>query len=316
MKKLKIRADVPKEPALVIENQLLLAPGVWNGVPLSDTEIKKGLTITDWNDKRNHAIYFGHDPKKTENWIGNYENRRYLTLSDGVETEGIYADLHIYDINAATKLAYGGARWAASMGMDYAWGRTGPYDIKYNHLGIVYDPGCKNERVFLNLENTEMKEGERYDTEIRYDLNLEVQEEKPIYTSEKEETKMTEQTEVTKSAELDVDKIKEVVLNVLQSQKEVETEKLKQRAEDEIKIKEDANKIASERVEMEKAKLEKTYKEEVEQKDSKIVELTKKLEETNKASIPQTVAKPNGDSSPFASQAEIAHKLVENLNRK
>jgi leucyl aminopeptidase len=127
---------------------------------------------------------------------------------------------------------------------------------------------------------------------------------------------MTEKTEVTKSAELDVDKIKEVVLNVLQSQKEAESEKVRLKAEDEAKIREEVSKIASEKFEAEKAKIESTYKEENEKLNSKILEINNRLEESKKASIPQTVAKPSGESSPFASQAEIAQNLVNTLNRK
>lgn len=337
MRKIKVRSDVPKEPAMIIENQLILTEGVWNGVPLSPEEIEKGLTKTDWKDKRNSSIYYGHDPKKTENWVGKYVNRRYLKKENGVEDDGIYADIHIYDTDLASKLAYGEAKFAVSQGMTYAWGRQGPYDLQYNHLGIVDDPGIQgNDRIFLNLEKEDKIEGERYETEIKSTLNLEND-----YTNTKGDKKMTEGDKVNKGIQLTEDQVTEIVKKALEDEKTKTLESEKKAADDKAKI--DAEVESKVKIETEKkakeeaAKSEEEVKksEEVEEQESKesneelnkinskvdeLVELVKENKPDTSAN-PQTVAKPKGvpvvnygDDSK-KSQSEIAQKLVDGLTK-
>lgn len=339
MAKVKVREDVPKEPAMVIQDQLILTPGVWNGVPLSDVEIRKGLLNTNWGDTRNSSLYYGHDPKKTENWVGRYVNRRYLTLSDGVDAEGIYADLEIWDVGLASKLAGGKAKFAVSQGMDYIWTRTGPTDIRYNHVGIVYDPGCKNDRVFLNLEDVELQEGKEYHTEIRNQLNLEgevttesargseiekytQQKEKldleNIQISEKEDDKMNDEKVTNSVTQVPQDKInpeelKNLVNEVLENKaKEVEAEKAKA-IEIENKIKSEAEKLAEEKIKSQPTIDTSNYvsKEEF----NKILDELKSIKES-KIMAPQTVAKPiNDGSGSNLSQKELADKLIQGLSR-
>ena len=155
-----VRSDVPKEPALIIKNQLLLSPGTWKKQPISRESILNGMRNTNWSDGKANAIIYGHrtnndqvyfgDPSP-DMWVGFHTEPKYLTLSDGVSIEGMYADYHIFDTELASKLAYGGVRAGVSEGMEFNY-RTGEIN-KFVNSSIVNDPACKN--AFLNLSEDE-----------------------------------------------------------------------------------------------------------------------------------------------------------------
>lgn len=155
-KKFIVRPDVPKDPALIIKNQLLLSPGKWKGQSITRDAILNGLKNTDWKDGKSNTIIYGHrtntnttyfgDPSP-DMWVGYHTEPKYLTLSDGVQVEGMYADYYIYDAELASKLAYGGVRAGVSEGMEYDY-YSGNIN-KFINSSIVNDPACKN--AFLNL---------------------------------------------------------------------------------------------------------------------------------------------------------------------
>lgn len=325
-KKIKVRSDVPKEPALIIENQLLLKPGVWKNIPLTAEEIKKGLLYnTDWEDKRNSSIYYGHDPKKTENWVGLYDNRRYLTLQDGVDVEGFYGDLKIYDTNLASKLAYGGAKMAVSQGMDYAWGNNGPTDLKFNHLGIVHDPGCRDERLFLNLDNEEeFVEGKRYTGEARHELNLDSDLKEENQTDIKEEKNMTDK-EITSSADIDENVLKEVVDKILSQKEEAEKVLAEKRASDEEKRIAEEKRIKDEAIQAAQEATKKIVEEikpvsnteEIKSLQQKLEEISQAIIELKKPAVPVTTAQPSSNVNNIhgRNQSEIAEQIIKSLSK-
>jgi len=158
MTKFIVRGDLPKEPALKIERQLILSPGTWKNVPITAEAIKKGIENTDWTNPENLSIIYGHrdhndyqylgDPSPEE-WLGNISVPEYLTLADGVAIEGMYADFRFYDENLSRKIAYGGVRCGVSAGMEYDYRN---HVIKsFNRQSIVKNPACK--KAFLNLSD-------------------------------------------------------------------------------------------------------------------------------------------------------------------
>ncbi len=153
-----VRGDLPKEPALKIERQLILSPGEWKKVKISAEAIRKGIENTDWSNPENRSIIYGHrdhtdykylgDPSPEE-WLGNISVPEYLTLSDGVPVEGMYADFNFYDENLSRKIAYGGVRCGVSAGMKFDY-RTGSIE-SFQRQSIVKNPACK--KAFLNLSD-------------------------------------------------------------------------------------------------------------------------------------------------------------------
>ncbi|MFW6173784.1 MAG: hypothetical protein ACOC5T_08570, partial [Elusimicrobiota bacterium] len=161
-KKFIVRGDIPKEPALTIKNQLLLSPGEWKGQRITREAIKNGIENTDWNSQDARTIIYGHrtndestyfgDPSPDE-WVGYHSEPKYLTLSDGVDYEGMYADLYIFDNELASKIAYGKAKAGISEGMEFDYNSG---NIKnFINSSVVNNPACK--LAYLNLSEGDNK---------------------------------------------------------------------------------------------------------------------------------------------------------------
>ncbi len=211
VKKYKVGKHISQDPDLILEEQLLLSPGMWGGVNFTKEEIIKGLHRTDWENKENNSIIRYH-PKKGElptadAWIGELKNVRYLTLEEGVSKEGMYADAYLYDPILAKKIAYGKARLAFSIDSPYKLSRTGATDLYFSKTAMVYRPGCKDAYIQLSEQedNLSMRfisdelevklEGEITSEESKGNEGIEYSNEKTKIKELEEENKYEEDNE-------------------------------------------------------------------------------------------------------------------------
>ena len=157
VKKFKVRDDIKKEPAMIIEGQLIISPGEYYGIQLSEEKIKEHIRLTDWTDKYNTSLIYGHKTNTRDKWIGNpspdqwagyFSPPTFMNLSDGVNVAGAYSNIYIYDEDLARKLAYGKLKCGVSATFDLA-----NYGIK--NLSVVDNPMCK--QAYLNLSDDEGK---------------------------------------------------------------------------------------------------------------------------------------------------------------
>ena len=180
VKTYRVGSHISKEADLILEEQLLLSPGLWRGVKFTAQEIINGINRTDWNDPEVSSILGAHPRKgelpSSEDWIGNMKNVRYLTLEDGVDVEGMYGDAYLYDPNAAKKLAYGKAKLAFSIDSPYKHSRYGATDLYFNNTALVYRGGCKDAYVQLS-DSEESPEMRFISSDIRIQLEDEVTDE-------------------------------------------------------------------------------------------------------------------------------------------
>ena len=164
MKKYIVRGDIPKDPALIIKNQLLLGPGIWNGKKFTSEQIQKGMSLTKWADIGKRSIIYGHrvdGDASPDQWLGFHTIPTYMTKEkDGVKNEGMYADLHFYDENIARKIAYGGAKAGVSERLEFRDGYEGVQIDGFLNLSVVDNPACK--LAYLNLSD----EGDIHTAEI------------------------------------------------------------------------------------------------------------------------------------------------------
>lgn len=162
MKKFIVRGDIPKDPALIIKNQLLLSPGVWNGKKFTADQIKRGMSLTNWADSQRRSIIYGHrvdGDASPDEWLGYHTVPEYRE-SDGLSLEGMYADLYIYDEGLARKIAYGGAKAGVSERVKYR-DTFNEIEIEgFYNLSIVDNPACRV--AYLNLSH----EGDVHTVEI------------------------------------------------------------------------------------------------------------------------------------------------------
>jgi hypothetical protein len=319
-----VRADVPKEPALIIKNQLLLSPGNWKGQNLTRESILKGLKNTSWNDGKSNSIIYGHrtnnrntyfgDPSP-DMWVGYHTEPKYLTLSDGVSVEGMYADYLIFDTELAAKLAYGGVRAGVSEGMEYDY-LTGEIQ-KFINSSIVNDPACKN--AFLNL--SEEESGQMELSEPRF-LNL--NEEKPkedVYTDERG---LSDKKNMEKNDMEDKMKVFDEKISKVESALEEISKKLSEK-----KVEEETTKVDETKKEVDEPKPENKPKEPVvieapkpkEDDSNKVVDAIKDMgnkfvEEVKRVANPQSVAPTNPNAVRSTMDDEkITEDLVEQYSK-
>jgi len=154
-KKIKVSKDVLKEPALIIYDQIMLTPGVWNGVKFTSDQIKLGISNTDWTNPENYALIDYHPKDKVipsaTSWQGYFDSISYKTLEDGVQKEGMYGDLYIYDPVLASKLLSRKSPLAVSIDASYARSNYGATSLKFTNTALVYRPGCKD--AYIQLED-------------------------------------------------------------------------------------------------------------------------------------------------------------------
>lgn len=334
-KKFLVRGDIPKEPAMTIEGQLIVSPGEYYGIPLTKEKIQEHMKITDWTDRFNTSLVYGHKTNTTTKWLGNsspddwagyFSPPQYLSLSDGVSVEGAYSNIYIYDEDLARKLAYGRLKCGVSLTFDLENG-----GIK--NLSVVDNPKCK--QAFLNLSDAG---GRLNSVEIVSPsfLNLSEEDAKDntqtensptLERGENSKNTMTEKTNKTeKEIELE-NKIAELEKQIeekpKESQKPVKDEVV---VEDEAKKDPEANKPAEEPEKPVATNLSNTEADTKEKDtvvitpesgsdDSAVASAIEKMAdkvaaELKKASVPQSVAptSPNTDSS---RDDEVTQSLVE-----
>ena len=157
---------------LVLEHQLLMSPGVWNGNYYSADEIEKAYDMTEWEDEHSADLYYDHMDKAGEsaqNWIGLVKN---ITK----ESSGrIYGDLHIIHPVAAAQVALSNFRKKLGISPTVYGDKINQTirDFAFKTFSLVRHPAIKT--AFLNSEKEEdyevIQEGLIRDTTGHYFIN-------------------------------------------------------------------------------------------------------------------------------------------------
>jgi len=153
-----------------IKNQVLLAPGVWNGRNYTSEEIEKAFEKTDWNDKDVISLIADHNdddskgrPLTIRDWLGYVSNQRMDTTRPGY----VIGDLNLCDSDLATKLIEGKANFGIS---PFVFGRfdtlsQSQRDFVFKNFAVVVEPACKESYINSYLSDDELN------TSIK-DLNM------------------------------------------------------------------------------------------------------------------------------------------------
>src|SRR3990167_9222282 len=62
----------------ILQNRVLMVPGMWNGDYYDAAEIRKAFEITDWSNPENTALVLDHENEDVAHWIGSVVNPRML----------------------------------------------------------------------------------------------------------------------------------------------------------------------------------------------------------------------------------------------
>lgn len=140
------KGDMPK----TFKNQLLLSPGVWNGVEYTGEEIKNAFLSTDWNDKSNTHLYLDHEDTKglgVGNWAGFVKNLR-------MDGNTLLGDLEVWHPWAAMFLTEAKAKFGVSATLGGIENKllNRMEDFHFESFSIVTDPACRPALINLSRE--------------------------------------------------------------------------------------------------------------------------------------------------------------------
>ena len=140
----------------ILQNRVLMVPGMWNGDYYDAAEIKRAFETTDWSDPENTALVLDHENEDVAHWIGSVVNPRMLG-------EKLIGDIHIVDENTAKKVLYsekfGNAKFGVSprikgiVGLDHA-----VKQMKFNNFAVVFKPAqgeythLKSRHLFYDID--------------------------------------------------------------------------------------------------------------------------------------------------------------------
>ena len=140
----------------ILQNRVLMVPGMWNGDYYDAAEIRKAFEITDWSNPENTALVLDHENEDVAHWIGSVVNPRMLG-------EKLIGDIHIVDENTAKKVLYSekyqNAKFGISprikgvVGIDHA-----VKQMAFNNFAIVFKPAqgeytyLKSKHLFYDID--------------------------------------------------------------------------------------------------------------------------------------------------------------------
>jgi len=146
-----------------IKNQVLLAPGIWNGRNYSIEEIEKAFKLTDWNDKDTISLIADHRdddskgrPLTIRDWLGYITNPRLDQEKPGY----LVGDLNLCDPFLATQLIDGKAPFGISPFVSGIFDQLSKSqkDFTYKNFAVVVEPACKESYINHYLSDDNLNE--------------------------------------------------------------------------------------------------------------------------------------------------------------
>jgi len=157
-KSLEERVSVPYR----VEDVTVLSPGEWNGLQWTASELKEAVSRTDFDlsqergDKTppNSSLYYDHEDRSADNWIGNVENVRVDGNGD------VKTDLVITDKQLAINLEYGAPFGVSPKADGLIDDQKKMQDFRFENFSMVVNPAVKttwlNEDIEQVLQDMEI----------------------------------------------------------------------------------------------------------------------------------------------------------------
>jgi len=179
----KIMSNLEEEVTLpyTVTDITLMSPGVWKDYKYTGQAIKNAYNRTDWDDSEVKSLFWDHEDRASEKWIGEVKNVR-------LEGNRIVGDLEIVDKEAAIKLAYG-AKFGISPKVTGDVHGQNMKSFVFDNFSVVLNPAVKT--AYIN--NMEVK------TVSEQDNSEELEEEE---TQEEEDVEEDQETEENKNKDI------------------------------------------------------------------------------------------------------------------
>lgn len=135
------KQDLEKDVKIpyVMENKILMGPGVWNKMFYSAESIKEGFDNTNWEMKEIRSLFLDHEDLSSHEWVGEIKNPR-------LQGENLIGDLVIVDKPTAMKLAYG-AKFGISPKVIGFEEEGNMLNYKFDNFSVVINPAVKTAYI-------------------------------------------------------------------------------------------------------------------------------------------------------------------------
>lgn len=140
------------EVPYVVEDTVLMSPGVWNDKFYDSDALESGFEKTDFSDEDVVSLFLDHEDEKAAKWIGKVKN---------IEKEGndIKGDLWITDLQTALNLE-AGANFGISPRLQVEENGGVINDMMFENFSVVFNPAVKtayinNREVVAENQNQE-----------------------------------------------------------------------------------------------------------------------------------------------------------------
>jgi hypothetical protein len=215
------------KPIVVIKHRQLLGPGLWNGRNYTYDSIKESFDLTDWNNPNVISLFYDHEDRSLRSWVGKISNPT-------LEQDGIWADLLIYDPDAAMKLD-AGMPFGLSVKLDGIYKDDMMEHYTILNTSLVTEPACRMsyinnaQEVFDEMSELDVKvepiaqelkkaESEKIDAPVEAVKPVEEPELK-CDPKEAEKPKEEKKMEAEKIAEPTLGELKSLLLEMVQLMK-------------------------------------------------------------------------------------------------
>lgn len=158
VKSLEDQVSVPYK----VEDVTVLSPGEWKGIKWTASELKEAVENTNFKLSRNRgderppnsSIYYDHNDRSADNWVGNVENVRMAGNGD------VKTDLVITDKQLAMNLEYGAPFGISPKADGLVDGNQKMQQFQFQNFSMVVNPAVKttwlNEDIETVLQDMEV----------------------------------------------------------------------------------------------------------------------------------------------------------------
>ncbi len=296
------------ELPMIFKDRLLFSYGILNNWEIRPEEIEKSMINTKWEDQRTRSLFFAHNDRDAQKWVGRIANPHILNGE-------LFGDLEIHDADLALKMGPGKAPLGISAEIKWSQQYNQPTDFSYRAFAVVHNP-----EVVETLVNFSEQKKDGFNTatfQIPFKETTNFSEDSGVVTSESAKGSTTEENAEPMEEDKEVEEAnftEEKESNLMSAERgfnEIKMEEKQENVIPEVKVveevKEEVTEIVKEEV-IEEAKEEEGAESVEESKEADFAAFNDKFE--------KLVARVNALESKQAEFSEAAEEKSEEVEEE
>ena len=134
------------ELPMIFKDRLLFSYGTLNNWEIRPEEIAKSIFNTKWEDQRTRSLFFAHNDRDAQKWVGRIANPYILNGE-------LFGDLEIHDADLALKMGPGKAPLGISAEIKWSQQYNQPTNFSYRAFAVVHNPEVVETLVNFSEQN-------------------------------------------------------------------------------------------------------------------------------------------------------------------